>query len=86
MNLKSLIEWIKRCEADGVTKIDGIGTQMHISCYMNPTTQASKMKAIDNMLKHPLLTQSDFADTWRLLALFCTEAQGDGALGVGGEG
>jgi GH35 family endo-1,4-beta-xylanase len=51
MKLKSLIEWIKRWEADGVTKIDGIGTQMHISCYMNPTIQASKMKAIDNMLK-----------------------------------
>ena len=51
MKLKSLIEWIKRWEADGVTKIDGIGTQMHISCYMNPTTQAAKMQAIDNMFK-----------------------------------
>ena len=30
MKLKSLIEWIKRWEADGVTKIDGIGTQMHL--------------------------------------------------------
>ena len=35
MKLKSLIEWIKRWEADGVTKIDGIGTQMHISCYVD---------------------------------------------------
>ena len=31
--LKSLINWIKKWEADGVTKIDGIGTQMHINCY-----------------------------------------------------
>lgn len=31
--LKSLINWIKKWEADGVTKIDGIGTQMHISCF-----------------------------------------------------
>lgn len=49
--LKSLIAWIKRWEADGVTKIDGIGSQMHISCYANPTTQASKKAAIENMLK-----------------------------------
>ncbi|MGN0280912.1 MAG: endo-1,4-beta-xylanase [Prevotella sp.] len=31
--VKSLINWIKKWEADGVTKIDGIGTQMHISCF-----------------------------------------------------
>ena len=49
--LKSLIAWIKRWEADGVTKIDGIGTQMHISCYGNSTTQESKKKGIENMFK-----------------------------------
>lgn len=49
--LKSLIAWIKRWEADGVTKIDGIGTQMHISCYGNATTQESKKKGIENMFK-----------------------------------
>ncbi|MCQ2111307.1 MAG: endo-1,4-beta-xylanase [Bacteroidaceae bacterium] len=49
--LKSLIKWIERWEADGVTHIDGIGTQMHISCYMNATTQQSKKKGIENMLK-----------------------------------
>ncbi len=49
--LKSLIKWIERWEADGTTKIDGIGSQMHISCYANPTTQESKKKAIENMLK-----------------------------------
>ena len=49
--LKSLIKWIERWEADGVTKIDGIGTQMHISCYADPNTQASKKTAIENMFK-----------------------------------
>ena len=54
--LKSLIEWIKRWEADGVTKIDGIGSQMHISYYMKPETQESKKKAIENSFK--LLAES----------------------------
>ncbi|MBP5680053.1 MAG: endo-1,4-beta-xylanase, partial [Bacteroidales bacterium] len=49
--LKSLIKWIQRWEADGVTKVDGIGSQMHISCYMNAQTQASKKNGILNMLK-----------------------------------
>ena len=49
--LKSLIKWIERWEADGKTKIDGIGSQMHISCYGNPKTQESKKAAIENMLK-----------------------------------
>ena len=49
--LKSLIQWIKDWQADGVTKIDGIGSQMHISCYANPQTQESKKNAIVNMLK-----------------------------------
>ena len=49
--LKSLINWIKKWEADGVTKIDGIGSQMHISCYMNENTQSSKKNAIANSFK-----------------------------------
>lgn len=49
--LKSLIKWIKDWEADDVTKIDGIGSQMHISCYGNPQTQEAKKNAIENMLK-----------------------------------
>ena len=47
--LKSLIDWIRKWEADGVTKIDGIGTQMHISYYENSSTQANKKSAITNM-------------------------------------
>lgn len=39
--LRSLIQWIKDWEADGVTKIDGIASQMHISCYADPVKQES---------------------------------------------
>lgn len=49
--LKSLIKWIERWEADGVTMIDGIGSQMHISCYMNDATQTSKKNAIENSFR-----------------------------------
>ena len=49
--LKSLIEWIDRWESDGVTVIDGIGTQMHVSCYMNPDTQASKERHVVKMFE-----------------------------------
>lgn len=47
--LVSLIDWIRKWELDGVTRIDGIGTQMHISYYENTGTQASKKRAITNM-------------------------------------
>ena len=49
--LKSLIKWIEKWEADGVTKIDGIGSQMHISYYLDPKTQESKQKAIEESFK-----------------------------------
>lgn len=49
--LKSLISWIEQWESDGVTKIDGIGTQMHVSCYTNPDTQASKKAHITKMFE-----------------------------------
>ncbi len=49
--VRSLIEWIKRWEADGVTYIDGIGTQMHISCSMNPNTLVSRRKHIRQMFE-----------------------------------
>lgn len=49
--LKSLIQWIKDWEADGVTKIDGIASQMHISCYADPNTQESKKNHIVKMLE-----------------------------------
>lgn len=49
--LKSLINWIKKWEADGVTKIDGIGTQMHISCSMNDNDLNNRKKYITQMFK-----------------------------------
>lgn len=49
--LKSLISWIEQWESDGVTKIDGIGSQMHVSYYMNPQTQASKEEHVVKMLQ-----------------------------------
>ena len=55
--LRSLIQWIKDWEADGVTKIDGIASQMHISCYADPKTQESKKKHIEEMFK--LLAKTD---------------------------
>ena len=49
--LKSLIHWISEWEKDGVTKIDGIGSQMHVSCSMNPAEQKRREEAYVNMLK-----------------------------------
>lgn len=41
--LESLISWINKWESDGSTKIDGIGSQMHISCYAD-AAEAQKRK------------------------------------------
>ncbi|MEH2789877.1 endo-1,4-beta-xylanase [Segatella copri] len=49
--LRSLIKWIHDWEADDVTKIDGIASQMHISCYADPNTQKSKKDHIVKMLE-----------------------------------
>ncbi len=49
--LKSLIQWIKDWEADRVTKIDGIASQMHISCYADPVKQESVKNHIVKMLE-----------------------------------
>ena len=54
--LTSLVYWIGVWEKKGKelgwnTKIDGIGSQMHISYYENEQTLESKKKAIQNMLK-----------------------------------
>lgn len=48
--LKSLIHWIKEWEADDVTKIDGIGSQMHVTCSMDPAKQKENEEAYVNML------------------------------------
>lgn len=49
--LQSLIGWIKKWEADGETRIDGIGTQMHISYYLDKTSQDNQKKAITKMFE-----------------------------------
>ena len=49
--LKSLINLIEKWEADDVIKIDGIGTQMHISCFENNTHQNNIKKHITQMFQ-----------------------------------
>ena len=49
--VKSLVGWIKKWESDGVTKIDGIGTQMHISYYDNANLQKSAKEHITKMFE-----------------------------------
>ena len=46
--LQSLIKWIERWESDGVTKIDGIGTQTHISFCADPDIQKKHEELIKN--------------------------------------
>lgn len=48
--LESLKHWIEEWEKDGVTKIDGIGSQMHVSCCMDPVEQKKREDAYVNML------------------------------------
>ena len=48
--LKSLKHWIGEWEKDGVTKIDGIGSQMHVTCSMDPAKQKKNEEAYVNML------------------------------------
>ena len=48
--LKSLIHWIEEWQKDGVTKIDGIGSQMHVTCSMDPAKQKENEEAYVNML------------------------------------
>ena len=49
--VKSLINWIKRWESDGETKIDGIGTQMHVSYILNEADQKKQEVSIVNMFE-----------------------------------
>ena len=49
--VKSLVNWIKKWEADGETYIDGIGTQMHISCFEDDNTLKSIKSHITTMFE-----------------------------------
>lgn len=46
---EGLIEMIKYWESDGVTRIDGIGTQMHVSYNMDPEKQKKQEECIVRM-------------------------------------
>lgn len=48
--LISLKHWIEEWQKDSVTKIDGIGSQMHVSCCMDPVEQKKREDAYVNML------------------------------------
>lgn len=48
--LESLIHWIEEWEKDSITKIDGIGSQMHVTCSMDPAKQKENEEAYVNML------------------------------------
>ena len=49
--VKSLVNWIKKWEADGKTHIDGIGTQMHICCFEDDNTMNSIKQHITTMFE-----------------------------------
>lgn len=48
--VKSLISWINRWEHDG-TRIDGIGTQMHVTYALNPEAQKRNEEGVVEMFK-----------------------------------
>ena len=54
--LISLKHWIEEWEKDGFTKIDGIGSQMHVSYCMDPVEQKKREDAYVNMLNQMVST------------------------------
>ena len=48
---QGLIKYIEYLESDDVTKIDGIGTQMHVTLKSDATEQATQEEAISKMFK-----------------------------------
>ena len=49
--LESLISWINKWESDGKTRIDGIGSQMHVSCYADADEAAKRKELIVKSFK-----------------------------------
>lgn len=72
---KSLVAWIKRWEADGETKIDGIGSQMHVTCSMNADKQKANEEAVVNMLN--ILADSKKLVKISELDMGCEDEAGD---------
>ncbi|MDE5586380.1 MAG: endo-1,4-beta-xylanase, partial [Muribaculaceae bacterium] len=48
---EAMVKWINEIESDGVTKIDGIGSQMHVSYSCDPTEQKRREDAVVKSLK-----------------------------------
>lgn len=48
---EALINWINQWESDGVTKIDGIGTQMHVTYSLDPETQERNEECVERMFQ-----------------------------------
>ncbi len=47
----AIIDWIEYWESDGVTKIDGIGTQMHVSLSLDSSYQAKQEASVVAMFE-----------------------------------
>lgn len=75
---EGLIKMIQQWESDGVTKIDGIGTQMHVSCSLNPETQQKNEDAVVNMFN--LLAQTGKQIKISELDMGLTDENGDNVL------
>lgn len=48
---EAMVKWISKIESDGVTKVDGIGSQMHVSYSCNPTEQKRREDAVVKSLQ-----------------------------------
>ena len=48
---KSLVHWIEKWESDGVTKIDGIGTQMHVTYNADAAKQQKQEEHVVKMFE-----------------------------------
>lgn len=75
---KGIIEMVKYWESDGVTKIDGIGSQMHVSYSMDPEQQKRNEAAYVNHLK--LLVASGKLVRLSELDMGITDAEGHNIL------
>lgn len=75
---KGLINMIKYWESDGVTKIDGIGSQMHVSYSVDSVTQKKNEAAYVNMLK--LLAATGKLVRISELDMGCLDADGNTVL------